>query len=269
MAPASRGTYALATNLNATGTTYTQALIGTAAAASRNRSLPGGSTGSATPSPASPSARQAPTMSGCSVIVTSATASVSNIGLVGGSVIGQENIGSLVAYLDAGVVQTSFSSAAVTGTGGNTGGLIGFINVGTVQSSYATGAVTGSSSTGGLVGEAVLSSTITNSYATGAVSGVQFTGGLVGFSGGTVSGSYATGVVTGTGTSADTGGLIGYNQSGSVNASYASGAVSSSGNFAGGLIGTNAGNVDGSYATGAVTGNSGTGGLIGSHQAAQ
>ena len=48
-----------------------------------------------------------------------------------------------------------------------------------------------------------------------------------------------------------------------MNGDYASGAVSSSGNYTGGLIGQH-GNVNDSYATGAVTGTSGTGGLIGS-----
>ena len=257
------GAYALATNLNATGTTYTQALIGTNSSGDAATQFVGQFDGLGHTVTGLTISAPGGTNIGLIGYVTGAAASVSNIGLVGGSMIGQENVGPLVAYLDAGVVQTSFSGAAVTGTGGNTGGLVGFINVGTVQSSYASGAVTGSSSTGGLIGEAVLSSIISNSYATGAVSGVQFTGGLVGFSAATVSSSYATGIVTATGTSADTGGLIGDNQGGSVNASYASGAVSSSGNFVGGLIGANTGNVNWSYATGAVTGASGTGGLIG------
>jgi hypothetical protein len=191
-------------------------------------------------------------------------ASVSNIGLVGGSVTGQSNIGSLVGWLDTGaVVQTSFSSAAVTGTGiNNTGGLIGF-NAGTVQSSYASGAVTGIYGTGALVGRNVF--TVTNSYATGAVTGVQYTGGLIGINAGNVSGSHATGAVTGTGTGAtaiDTGGLIGYHQSGTVYGSHASGAVTGPQNV-GGLIGVSAGLVQASYATGAVkkTGDR-TGGLI-------
>ena len=192
--------------------------------------------------------------------MTGANASVSNVGLAGGSVIGgQENVGSLVAYLNSGVVQTSFSSAAVTGSGGNTGGLIGFINVGTVQSSYATGAVTGSLSTGGLVGEAVVSSTISNSYATGAVSGTSYIGGLIGASYGSVDASYATGATSG---ASYTGGLIGFNN-GTVAAGYATGAVTGN-NDTGGLIGDHAGGaVNASYASGAVTGVTNTGGLIG------
>jgi filamentous hemagglutinin family protein len=252
--------YALATDLNAAGTTYTQALIGTnSSPAAKFSGLFDGLghtvTGLTINEPGS--------YAGLLGFVTGA-ASVSNIGLVGGSVAGQSNIGSLVGWLDSGaVVQTSFSGAAVTGTGiNNTGGLIGF-NAGTVQSSYASGPVTGAYGTGGLVGWNTL--TVVNSYATGAVTGVEYTGGLIGINSGSVSGSHATGAVTGTGTGAtaiDTGGLIGYHQSGSVNASYASGAVTGPQNV-GGLIGVSAALVQASYATGAVKGTGDrTGGLI-------
>ena len=70
--------------------------------------------------------------------VTGADASVSNIGLVGGSVIGQNNIGSLVGWLDAGRRANQFQQRGGHGhRSSNTGGLIGF-NTGTVQSSYAS-----------------------------------------------------------------------------------------------------------------------------------
>jgi filamentous hemagglutinin family protein len=251
------GNYALSTGLNAAGNNYTRALIATSAAATtrftgRLDGLGHAVTGL--------------TVNGTDYVglvgyVTGASASVSNIGLVGGSVTGQTNTGALVAYLDAGVVQTSFSSATVTGSAGNTGGLIGFINVGTAQSSYAAGRVSGSAGTGGLVGQAVVSSTITNSYATGAVSGDQNTGGLAGYNGGTVGGSYATGVVSG---GSQIGGLVGYN-AGTVNDSYATGAVTGTVTFAGGLIGFQlaGGTVNASHASGAVKGVQNTAGLIG------
>jgi filamentous hemagglutinin family protein len=259
------GAYALATNLNASGTTYTQALIGTNSSNSAATQFVGQFDGLGHTVTGLTISAPGGANVGLIGYVTGAAASVSNIGLVGGSMIGQGNTGSLVASLDAGVVQTSFSSAKVTGSISNTGGLIGFINVGTVQSSYASGTVVGGVATGGLVGAAVTSSTIINSYATGAVSGGSNTGGLIGFNAGNVVASYATGAVTGTGSPiSGTGGLIGDNQGGSVSASYASGAVSSGGNLVGGLIGANNGNVNGSHATGAVTGASGTGGLIGS-----
>ncbi len=256
------GSYALATSFNAAGTIYTRPLIGT------------GSSGDATTEFTGQFDGLGHTVTGLTInapgmdyaalfgFVSGAGASVSNVGLIGGSVIGQNNVGSLAGWLDTGaVVQTSFSSAAVTGTGTtNTGGLIGF-NTGTVRSSYAAGPVKGTSATGGLIGWSVIAGTITNSYATGAASGVNYTGGLIGINGSNVIGSYATGAVTGT--SLDTGGLIGVLQSGVVSASYATGAVAGSQNT-GGLIGANKATVQTSYATGTVKGNGfRTGGLIG------
>ncbi len=260
------GAYALATNLTAAGTTYTQPLIGTNSSGDTATEFTGQLDG------------LGHTITGLTInapgtdyaallgFVTGANASVSNVGLVGGSVIGHNNIGALAGWLDTGaVVQTSFSSAAVTGTGNtNTGGLIGF-NTGTVQSSYAAGPVTGISGTGGLVGWSVALGTITNSYATGAVSGATYTGGLIGLNNSNVSGSYATGAVSGT--VLDAGGLIGIHQGGTVNASYATGAVTGVTNT-GGLVGLNVAFVQASYATGVVTGTGNrTGGLVGQNGA--
>ncbi len=98
------------------------------------------------------------------------------------------------------------------------------------------------------------------------VVGQSIVGGLIGGGGGSVSNSYATGAVTGTGNTV--GGLIGWSRGGSVSNSYATGAVTSgsSNEGVGGLIGSaDGGSVSNSYATGAVTGSSSSsvGGLIG------
>ena len=82
-------------------------------------------------------------------------------------------------------------------------------------------------------------------------------GGLVGHmdSGSSIRNSYATGAVTGSGNFA--GGLVGYMDSGSsIRNGYATGAVTGSGNFAGGLVGhmDSGSSIRNSYATGAVTG---------------
>ncbi|CAK0740330.1 hypothetical protein WCLP8_1130001 [uncultured Gammaproteobacteria bacterium] len=174
---------------------------------------------------------------------------VSNLGLVGGS---------------------------VTGNSGSTIGELAGSTYGTITNSYATGAVTGgdfSSYIGGLVG--YNDGTITGSYATGAVTGGDVStniGGLVGVNGGTITSSYATGAVTGGSNSGDIGGLIGIN-SGAVSSSYATGPVTAGSNSSygyggsiGGLIGYNDGTVTSSYATGPVIGGDGVsaiGGLIG------
>ncbi len=138
------------------------------------------------------------------------TAVMRNVGLTGGSMRGNQLVGSLVGF-----------------------------NFGAVSNSFATSAVTGSDFVGGLVGyngQGV--STIRNSYATGAVVGRTEVGGLVGTNyAGLVADSYATGTVTGTqGWGTRAGGLVGLNSSSIIRNSYSTGAVSGAGG-AGGLVG--------------------------------
>ena len=126
---------------------------------------------------------------------TVSTSVIKNVGLVGGSVTGQNYVGGLVGA-NYGTISSSYATGAVSGSGYYTGGLVGYNYGGTISNSYATGAVSGSGYyTGGLVG--YNNGTISNSYATGAVSGSGYTGGLVGNNGGTISSSYATGPVSG------------------------------------------------------------------------
>ncbi|MDY6944966.1 MAG: YDG domain-containing protein [Pseudomonadota bacterium] len=97
----------------------------------------------------------------------------------------------------------------------------------------------------------------------GSVSGSQYVGALVGVNRGTVSNSFATTAVTGSGNRV--GGLIGDNQQqGSISNSYATGAVSGAA-VIGGLVGgsNGSGYISNSFATGAVTGTEYLGGLIG------
>jgi filamentous hemagglutinin family protein len=161
---------------------------------------------------------------------------VRNIGLVGGNIKGQSNVGSLVG-LNTGSISSSYSTGAVTGTSTYVGGLVGFNNTGTITNSYSTGAVNSTASyVGGLVGSNSYG-TITNSYSTGAVSGASVVGGLSGYnSNGTITNTYSTGAVTGTGSYV--GGLVGYNAaSGNISYAYSTGAVSGTGVNVGGLIG--------------------------------
>jgi filamentous hemagglutinin family protein len=182
-------------------------------------------------------------------------ASIDNVE-VGGSVTGQNNVGSLVGR-SAGTITNSYSTAAVTGSAG-TGGLVGY-NTGKVTQSYATGTVTGANYTGGLVGlNTGTGGAIGNSYATGTVTGAADTGGLVGYSNASITNSYATGTVTG---ATDTGGLVGYNNA-SITNSYATGAVYGA-TDTGGLVGYSNASITTSYATGAVYGATDTGGLVG------
>ena len=147
-------------------------------------------------------------------------------------------------------------------------------NRGTISHCYATGSVTShsrdsSGNVGGLVGKNYRG-TISHSYAEVAVTSSgksEYVGGLAGRNGGTINNSYATGSVTSSGDYV--GGLVGSN-TGTVRGSYATGSVTSAGNRVGGLVGYNShyeeeitANIFDSYATGSVSGNGWVGGLVG------
>ncbi len=140
-------------------------------------------------------------------------------------------------------------------------GLFGWVSSGAsiTDVRMVGGSVTGSYRIGGLVGCNLGS--VTNSFSGVPVSGGNIAGGLVGTNaaGGYIANCYATGAISGSGRWI--GGLVGYNY-GSVWTSYAHGSVTAAINNAGGLVGANEGGVHASYSTGAVTGAI-SGGLIG------
>jgi len=196
--------------------------------------------------------------------LTASNSVIENVGLLGGSVTGHNNVGALVGY-NVGVVNNSYATGSVTGSS-YVGGLVGF-NDTTVTNSHASGAVSGINNVGGLVGfndYAVVS----NSYATGNISGTASVGGLVGYGNvGSVSTSYATGNVTG---SSNVGGLVGYNYDGAITASHATGTVTGTtgSSSVGGLVGNNYGSatITSSYASGGlVAGYTNVGGLAGTN----
>jgi len=96
---------------------------------------------------------------------------IRGVGIVGGSVIGGNNVGSLVGYSYGTGVEDVFASGSVSGVN-NVGGLVGVTYKGSsIINSYATGVVTGTGGgAGGLVGWSN-ATTVTNSYATGLVTG--------------------------------------------------------------------------------------------------
>ena len=175
-------------------------------------------------------------------------ATIRNVGLVGGKVIGRNSTGALAGVANNGVVENVFSTASVVGAN-YTGGLIGQ-NTAQIDTAYAAGSVTGSDNVGGLVGRTIAS--IRNAYATGAVSGSNAIGGLVGVNQDAVEFSYASGTVNG---SQNVGGLVGVNL-GTVSNAFAMGTVSGSYNT-GGLVGQNQSTIDDSSWSSAATGRSG------------
>lgn len=78
-------------------------------------------------------------------------ATLTRIGLVGGSVIGGERVGGLVGDNRSSNITYSYTTGTVSGTS-RVGGLIGFNFSSDVTDSYATGKVSGNTYSGGLVG---------------------------------------------------------------------------------------------------------------------
>ena len=107
-------------------------------------------------------------------------AMISDIGLLGGSVSGADNVGGLIGYGNGGEVTQAYATVTVRG-GSEVGGLIGHQENGTVNQVYATGAVSGDNKVGGLVG-GLAYATIQQAFASGKVtmSGGAYVGGLVG-----------------------------------------------------------------------------------------
>jgi len=235
------GYYALAQDLDASGTTYTSSLIGTLGIG---------------------------TLTGLGHTVSNLTisaGSTSNVGLIG-----KTATGATTTIRDIGLESVNIST-----TGTSVGALLGNSYGGlTISQAYSTGAVSGGGSVGGLIGKIFSNSapsSIINSYSNANVTSTGNTnGGLVGYAVLTsINNSHATGSVTSSGT--QNGGLVGTLTKGSVSRSYAKGDVTAPDKiYAGGLIGylngtsaTTAMSVTNSFATGNVTGGYYVGGLIG------
>ena len=197
------------------------------------------------------------------IIDSHATGNVNGGNWVGGLV------GSNFGFGGVNRISGSTAGGGVTGTGNPVGGLVGFNN-GPISSSHTTGDVNGSTYVGGLVGEnngAGGINKISGSTAGGAVTGTDRVGGLVGWNNGPIIDSLATGNVNGGNW---VGGLVGANSgAGGVNRisrSTASGAVTGTGYYVGGLVGWNNGPISDSHATGTrVNGYGQVGGLVGAN----
>ena len=204
-----------------------------------------------------------------SIIDSSATGNVwgsrSTGGLVGASI----HPGGVIVGSTAGVEVWDSSG----GDGFYMGGLVG-LNGGPIIDSHATGNVIGEQWVGGLVGQnsgAGGVNRISGSTASGTATSTFYglVGGLVGWNNGPISDSHATGDVSGY---ESVGGLVGSNNgAGGINrisGSTAGGAVTGTGDLAGGLVGLNNGPISDSHAIGDVSGVGRVGGLVGSNDGA-
>ena len=177
--------------------------------------------------------------------------------------------GLFVSIKNATIKNLTLSGFTISDSDSNTGALAGTATNSEIDNVKVTGGtVTGYSSgsyTGGLVGYSS-GTKITNSSSSATVSGYQNTGGLVGYnySNSVIINSSATGSVTGSGTY--TGGLVGQNSS-TIQNSYATGTVTGKEDYIGGFAGYNSGTITKSYASGTVKQSSSsydyTGGFVG------
>ncbi len=260
------GRYALASNLDASGTTYTTGVIA------------GGDPSAGFPSPFSGTFEGlGHTISNLTIaagnnnlvgLIGYSTGAVRDIGLAGAAVTGSSSVGGLVGR-NSGTIAQSSAAGTVSGDT-NVGGLVGF-NEGWITSSSAAATVDGTSNhVGGLVGTNYGAGvSITESYSTGAVKGGSNVGGLVGwnYGGAAISQAYAGGTVSGM---AYVGGLVGTNDyTSAISQAYATGAVNG-GTYVGGLVGQNSlSTITQAYATGAVSGQARVGGIAGVNVALQ
>ncbi len=120
---------------------------------------------------------------------------ISNVGVEGGYIKGNNSVGGLVGWIrDGASITTSYSTGTVTGDD-QVGGLVGLMELRDItvriENSYVTGAVTGNNQIGGLVGQMFVHIRntneigtkkigIKNTYATGTVTGNNQFGGMVG-----------------------------------------------------------------------------------------
>ncbi len=195
--------------------------------------------------------------------VTTASAVISNIGLLNLKIEGGAKVAGLIGTNHGRVVNSYVSGSVVSKSmEGTAGGLVASNEHGDIIGSYALGQVSGFSSVGGLVGDN--NGRIINSHGdsivTPGLAGSRF-GGLVGRNRSLIANSYASGKILTR--SSIKGGLVGWNGSeAQIINGYAT--VSIVGAIAGGLVGYNLGAIKNSYAIGKLGGGSNTrGSLVG------
>ncbi len=172
-----------------------------------------------------------PVQDSCGIIGYASGASVSNLGVSGGVITGQNNTGAIFGYAENATLRNSYSTAIVNGAtyvGGlagewingsatlsfatgdvsgtvDVGGLIGYGDTVDIDRCFAAGSVNGDTSVGGLAGD-LSNCSLTNVYATGSVFSQQgFEGGLIAENDSNVSSSYAIGYVQNPDTNNDDG----------------------------------------------------------------
>jgi len=195
-------------------------------------------------------------------------AEIRDLGLIDPNINGQYFIGSLVSWLNRGILSGCYTEGGSVSGNRSIGGLVGYNYYGTIINCYSTSSVLGSSigywrGVGGLLGYNSYGSIINCYTEGGSVSGCEGVGGLVGFNYyGTIANCYSKENVTGS--SYGVGGLVGSNLYGPISDCYSAGSIIGN-DQVGGLVGFNelGAIIANCYATGNVSSNRSVGGLVG------
>ncbi|MDR1940431.1 MAG: hypothetical protein LBQ40_06560, partial [Clostridiales bacterium] len=128
-------------------------------------------------------------------------ASIKNLGITSGSIVGNNLVGGIAGYFLGGIMQNCYNFADIESTGARACGIAAY-NTGTIENCYNAGNVTGThDSTGGIV--ASNRGTIRNCYNTGVINAVnvnywtEAVGGIAGYSEGLIENCYNVGELYG------------------------------------------------------------------------
>jgi hypothetical protein len=144
--------------------------------------------------------------------IEGATCVVKNLHLVGVDITADRLIGGLAGCIqsNARIINCSVSGAVRSLSGEpdqRVGGLVGFLSNSSITNCYSNATVSGKNYIGGIVGYFFSGSSVINCYSSATVSGITGIGGIAGMSGGSISNCYATGAVISSGNQA--GGIVG------------------------------------------------------------
>ncbi len=147
-------------------------------------------------------------------------ATINNVGIVGGSITGDCDVGSICGFAINSEISACYNTADIISSS-NIGGIVGRINASKVSRCYNTGEMKvkiSGTNVGGIAGVSSYSSKISDCYNIGIVRGDSECGGIVGFNtASNVSSCYSANMVIGT---YRWGGICGYSNNGTATNCY-------------------------------------------------
>jgi len=193
---------------------------------------------------------------------------ISNLNFVSVNVTGYSWVGSVAGWCKLSTIENCSSSGVFTGDL-EVGGITGQSADSDIVNCHSVSNVTGNITIGGLIGVSD-NGHILKCSSSGTVTGINnslYSGGLVGSCSSYLEQSFSISNVIGY---RSTGGLVGdfndYHDTLYVKDCFARGSITATGDYSGGLIGTNSTTVTNCYSTGVVNASTNSGGLIGINQ---